>query len=268
MLVESIKDLFSKDSYDTPPDSRRYIMDRLLFNSRWWFYFLFAGVIIRSSRKARKGVYDDGEWIKSSYEIIRALEGCGGRFVLRGLDNLRKFDEPMVIVGNHMSTLETVALPGIVAPFLPLTFVVKDRLVKGRVFGPVMRSRDPVVVGRTNPREDLKAVMSGGKERLEQGRSLVIFPQSTRTLEFNPEKFNSLGIKLARRAGVKVIPLAVKTDFWGEGKRLKGFGKLARKKPIYMTFGEPIEIKGSGKEEHQHVVEFIRSHLEGWSQGE
>ena len=37
----------------------------------------------------------------------------------------RGLDGPAVIVGNHMSTLETFALPGLVVPFKPLTFVVK-----------------------------------------------------------------------------------------------------------------------------------------------
>lgn len=268
MSVENIKALFSKDAYDTPPDTPRYFGDRLLLNSRWYFYFLFSGIVIKSSRMARNGVYDDDEWIKSSYDVMRSIEGCGGRFCIRGLDNLRKPEQPVLIISNHMSTLETVALPGIIAPFLPLTFVVKNSLVKGNIFGPVMRSRDPVVVGRTNPREDFKIVMEGGKERLDKGRSIVIFPQSTRTLEFTPDKFNSLGVKLARKAGVRILPLAIKTDFWGEGKLVKGFGKLDRKKTIYMTFGEPIDIKGNGKEEHQRVIDFIRNHLEEWTHTE
>lgn len=268
MLVESIRELFSKDVYETPPDTRRYIMDRVCLKSRLWFYFLFSGIVLRSGRLARKEMYDDDEWIKSSYEVMRAVEGCGGRFKLRGLDNLRKPEKPVLIIGNHMSALETVVLPGIIAPFMPLTFVVKDSLVRGNVFGPVMRSRDPVVVGRSNPREDFKAVMEGGKERLDSGRSIIIFPQSTRTITFDPEKFNSLGVKLARKAGVQILPLAIKTDFWGEGNLAKGFGKIDRKKTIYMSFGEPLDVKGNGKEEHQRVIDFIQNHLEEWSAGE
>lgn len=262
--VEEIKEALSGNSYHTPADAPRYLGDRLLFNSRWWFYVRFAGIVIGSSRLARKGKYDDEAWYKSSFMVLRHIEGCGGRFHIEGLDNLRKSDAPLVIVGNHMSTLETVVLPSLIAPLRPLTFVVKESLAQGKIFGPVMRSRKPILVGRKDPREDLKTVLEQGKKILENGRSLVIFPQSTRTLDFDPKQFNSLGIKLAKRAGVEILPLAIKTDFWGDSKIIKGFGKLNRKIPIRMTFGEPLTIEGNGKEEHAKVVDFITSQLDRW----
>ncbi len=127
-----------------------------------------------------------------------------------------------------------------------------------------MRSRRPVVVGRTNPREDLQAVLAGGQDRLAAGCSIIIFPQKTRKVEFVPEECNSLGVKLAKKAGVEVIPVAIKTDFWGNGWWLKDFGPLDRQKLIQMTFGPPLKVKGSGKAEHEQVLEFISSHLQRW----
>ncbi|MFC2146624.1 lysophospholipid acyltransferase family protein, partial [Acidobacteriota bacterium] len=103
-----------------------------------------------------------------------------------------------------------------------------------------------------------------GKEILEKGQSVVIFPQATRSSEFVPEQFNSMAIKLAKNTGVKVLPMAIKTDFWGNSRHLKGFGPLDRKKPIYIIFDEPMSVKGNGKEEHQQIIRFIISHLEEW----
>jgi len=163
-----------------------------------------------------------------------------------------------------MSTLETMILPCIIAPYRELTFVVKESLVKHPLFGDVMRSRNPVVVGRTDPRKDLEAVMKGGMDLLSMGSSIVIFPQSTRSLEFKPEEFNSLGVKLAKRAGVMVVPVALKTDFWGNGKWIKELGKLDSSRPIHIKFGEPFHITGSGKEENQKIIDFIKSSLEDW----
>jgi 1-acyl-sn-glycerol-3-phosphate acyltransferase len=264
MGFETAQKAFSADSYDTPENTRRYLGDRILFNSRWWLYLRFASVVIKSSRLAIKGKYDDEAWIKASFRIFQHIEGCGGRFHIRGLDNLRKTKEPLIIVSNHMTTLETVIFPCLIVPFRPMTFVVKEALVKGRMFGPIMRSRNPITVSRTNPREDFRAVLEQGKEILERGQSVVIFPQATRRIEFVPEQFNSLAIKLAKNTSVRVLPMAVKTDFWGNSKRLKGFGPLDRKKPIYITFDEPMTVKGNGKEEHQQIIRFISSHLEKW----
>ena len=106
--------------------------------------------------------------------------------------------------------------------------------------------------------------MNGGIQLLSKGISIVIFPQSTRSLAFKPEDFNSLGVKLAKKAGVKVVPIALKTDYWGNGKIIKELGPIDRKKHIHFRFGEPIEVTGTGKEENQKIIEFIKASLDEW----
>jgi len=91
-----------------------------------------------------------------------------------------------------------------------------------------------------------------------------VFPQKTRTVEFVPQEFNTLGVKLANNAKVQVVPIAIKTDFWEIGKYLKDLGPIRRSKPIHMAFGEPVAINGSGKEENKTIIKFISSHLEKW----
>jgi len=107
-------------------------------------------------------------------------------------------------------------------------------------------------------------VMTRGADKIAQGFSIIVFPQATRSPVFDPEKFNSLGVKLAKRCKVPVVPIAFKTDFWGTGKLVKDFGPLSPGKTIHIEFGEPIEIHGSGREEHERVMEFIRGRLETW----
>jgi 1-acyl-sn-glycerol-3-phosphate acyltransferase len=128
-----------------------------------------------------------------------------------------------------------------------------------------MLSRDPIVVGRSDPRKDLEAVMNGGAELLAKGISIVIFPQSTRSLEFKPEEFNSIGVKLAKKAGVPVVPVAIKTDFWGNGKLIKELGPIDSNKTIHIKFGEPFSVTGNGKEENSRIISFIQSSLSEWN---
>jgi len=142
--------------------------------------------------------------------------------------------------------------------------VIKESLITYPLFGHVMRSRNPVVVGRENPREDLRSVLEEGQKRLEADISIVIFPQTTRSVEFDAKKFNSLGVKLAKRCNVPVVPFALKTDAWGLGRRLKDFGRICPEKTVHIHFGEPMTVQGSGKEEHSRVVEFIETKLAAW----
>ena len=259
-----MESFFTGPSYDTPDDYLRFLGDRLSLNTRWYFVGGYAREIFRSRSIAVKGLYDRKAWAESSYRMFKLIEGCGGHFHLRGLDNLRAYRGPVVFISNHMSILETFVFPCIIAPLMEVTFVVKENLVKHPMFGPVMRARNPIVVSRKNPREDFQTVMTNGKEFLGKGTSVVIFPQSTRTREFVAEEFNSLGIKLAKAAEVPVVPVAVKTDFWGNGKYLKDVGPIDRSLPIHIVFGKPFLIRGSGKEDHKKVIDFIIDHLQQW----
>jgi 1-acyl-sn-glycerol-3-phosphate acyltransferase len=174
-------------------------------------------------------------------------------------------DRPCIFIGNHMSTLETFVLPSLIMPHVSdLTYVIKRSLVTYPVFGHVVNTRDPVVVERVNPRDDLRVVMEEGAKRLLQGRSLIIFPQHTRTVDFDPKQFNSIGIKLAKKANALVIPVALRTWAWSSGKRVKDFGPLHPERTIHFAFGKPFAVTGKGQEEQQRLVDFIQQHLARW----
>ncbi|MEN8905788.1 MAG: lysophospholipid acyltransferase family protein [Clostridiales bacterium] len=260
-----MENLHNYNSYDTSDKIKRVLMDKLFLGTNIYFVIGYVKQILKAAYLVKKGQYTKKEWENSSLRITQHVERCGGKIHIRNIENLSKCDGPIVFVGNHMSVLETFALPFLISKIHKTTFVVKESLVTHPIFGTVMKSRDPIVVGRKNPREDFKAVMEQGKEKLKNGISIIVFPQSSRTVEFIPENFNTIGIKLAKAAGVKVIPIALKTDFWSNGRIIKDFGKIYRDLPIYIKFGEPMDIKGNGKAEHNQIIEFIKENLNEWN---
>ncbi|MDD3119351.1 MAG: lysophospholipid acyltransferase family protein [Victivallales bacterium] len=261
-----MQNLFPGDCYDTPPSSRRDFIDKYLsLGTRWSFYLRNFFIFSRSGECGRKGLLDGEHQVFYSNMNIRLVEKCGGKIHLRGLDNLGRIDGPAMLIGNHMSLLETALFHAIARPRRDFTFVIKESLLRVPFFGNIMRALDAIAVGRENPRDDLRIVLSRGKEILKSGRSIILFPQSTRTVEFDPKKFNTIGIKLARSAGVPIIPFALKTDFLGNGKWLRDMGPIYRNKEIYFEFGEPIHIVGDGKKEHQQIIEFIQQRLRTWN---
>lgn len=231
------------------------------------FYWKMFRIIFYAASLAKRGVYDDAAWTASSLGILRSMEECGARAAIEGMEHFKNLDGPCVFVGNHMSTLETFVLPSIIQPYKPVTFVVKQSLLDYPVFKHVMRARKPVAVRRKNPRDDLATVMSGGCERLNAGISIIIFPQSTRNLSLDPQQFNTMGVKLARKAGVPVIPVAIRSDCWGIGGifgALKDYGRIRPQLPVRFAFGEPMTVRGNGKEEHAATYNFIRKKLGEW----
>lgn len=258
------KGYFDSNTYHTPEKKTPSLTERLRRDSRLYFTYKYASIVLRTRKEAIRKVYDTKAWTDSSFEILRFIENAGGIFHITGMENINKIHGSVLFISNHMSTLETMILPCIIGPHKELTFVVKESLVKHPLFGDVMRSRNPIVVGRSDPRKDLENVMISGVEKLKNGISIVIFPQSTRNVDFNPAEFNSLGVKLAKKAGIDVVPIALKTDFWGNGNLIKELGPLDHKKHIHIKFGEPMKITGTGKEENQKIIDFIVSSLSEW----
>ena len=256
--------LAEKDTYKTPSGVGRksIIPVELRFFPKLLNIFFFA------NRLTKKNVYNRFNWVKSSQMIMEELEKIGVEIEIDGMHNLNSFDGPAIFIGNHMSTLETVALPRIINPIKPVVFVTKQELNTTPLFGPINSSRHPIIVGRENAREDLMQVMNQGAERLKDGRSIILFPQKTRSPIFDQENFNTLGIKLAKRNNVPVVPIALLTDAWSNGKIMKEFGPIDTSKKVYFSFGKPIEITGNGSEQHKEVVEFIISHLKKWGREE
>lgn len=249
------------DTYVTP-DIRPGMLARLFTTLA--FYLGAISIVFRASFKASRGRYDFDDWSRSSQEIADLTESVGGRITIEGLNNLRSVEGPCVVVANHMSTLETFLLPAIINPVKNITFVVKQSLVEYPVFKHVMRASKPITVTRLNPRDDLKMVFEEGMRMLSEGRSVVIFPQTTRSNKFDPSKFNTIGMKLAVKASVPVVPLALITNFWANGKLLKDYGRIHPRRTVRFCFGRPITIKGKGHAEHQDVVDFVQSKIEGW----
>ncbi|AQV02945.1 MULTISPECIES: lysophospholipid acyltransferase family protein [Desulfococcus] len=228
------------------------------------FYARFLFIVYRASVKAERGLYDGSDWTRSSFDTLRALERVGVAFEITGVEHLKALRVPCVIIGNHMSVMETTVLPGIVQPVKPVTFVVKKSLLAYPFFRYVLKSRDPIAVTRTHPRRDFKTVLEEGMIRLRQGISIIVFPQTTRTRRFEPSQFNSIGIKLAQRAEVPVVPLALMTDAWENGRCFKDFGRIDPLKKVRFAFGEPLWVQGRGADEHRAVIRFIEEKLETW----
>ncbi|MFA6998678.1 MAG: lysophospholipid acyltransferase family protein [Victivallaceae bacterium] len=260
-----MNNLFLSDCYDTNPETKQSFLSKITLNSRFYFFARTVWIFYLVARCARRGLLNRDNQVHYSNKNIWTIEHCGAKIHLRGLDNLDAENGPYVIVGNHMSSVETAVLNAIIGPRLLFTFIFKRSLLKVPYLNSALRTQNAIAVDRVNPREDFKTILAEGKKRLQNGCSVLVFPQSTRCFELIPEEFNTIGVKLARNAGVKIIPMALKTDFLGHGKIIKDFGPLDKRKDIYFEFGAPITVEGNGRDAHRQVIEFIRSRLEAWN---
>ena len=255
------------DSYDTPANHPVSVWYKIF--RRWYFYWINFAVFITCGKLGKKGKLDKIAQIEQSNRNFRLVENCGGKIHVRGLDNLRALNgKPCVLVANHMSLLETAMVHSLAREYVDFSFVVKKSLYDVPYFKHLIGSLDAIAVGRSNPREDLKTVLSEGKRILQGGRSIIIFPQSTRSHDVDPEHFNTIGIKLAKSAGVPILPFALKTDFTKVGKLVRDMGPVNPKHEVWYEFFPAMEVEGNGHEQHKQIIELIKGRVDAWRKAE
>lgn len=253
-----------KDRYETDSIRHCRYSSRRMFTSAIWFYLRYIILVICSGIKFFFAKDPQRTVVRQALLVMRIVERQGVHLTFEGLSKYPVESGPYVFACNHMSTLEVNVLPGLIASRIPMTFVVKQSLLKTPFFGKILRRLRAIPVKRCHPGEDLIQVIRVGKKMLSEGTSVILFPEGTRQDVFSPRRFNSLAVKLALKAEVQIVPVALKTDFWGAGKLIKEFGALHRDRRVNISFGDPIRASGRGKNEQQMIVDFISYHLREW----
>ena len=133
-------------------------------------FIFYSNAVLRTiaaARRVRNGIYSTTHKIQSSLSILKSLEYLGTDIRVENQAILTQLKSPCVFVSNHMSVLETFIFPCLIMPYKAYTVVLKRSLMQYPVFKHVLRSLDPIVVGRTNPRQDFKKVMEEGLANLK-----------------------------------------------------------------------------------------------------
>lgn len=179
---------------------------------------------------------------------------CGLKVNIEGMDNLPSGHA--IVMSKHQSTWETIALRGLLAPHQ--SWVLKKELLSIPIFGWGLRRARSIAIDRKAGRRAVIQVVKEGKERLEEGRLVIIFPEGTRTAPGQRKKYGLGGAVLAEKSGAPVTPIAHNAGvYW----RRRG----VRKYPgtIEVRIGPPITSQGRKAAEIMADVEnWIEERLE------
>lgn len=136
------------------------------------------------------------------------LRMAGVRVEISGEENLP--DAPVIVMSNHASNFDILALLG----FFPrqLSWIAKKELFSIPVFGPSMRRGGYIPLDRGDGRKALKS-MEEAVGQIKGGKSVIIFPEGTRTRDGNLLPFKRGGFLLAAKAGVPVVPVSIRGSF-------------------------------------------------------
>lgn len=173
------------------------------------------------------------------------MDMFGSEVRVQGLENLPE-QGPVVIVGNHQGYADIAAYFAAFRKF-QFGFVAKQELRKIPLYGIWIERIRSVLIERDDPRASLEAIKRG-VELLQQGYSLVIFPEGTRSKGPVPGPFMKGSLKLATKPGVPIVPVSMN----GTYKMYEQTGVL-RSAVIDIIVHEPIETWGLSRQEEKEL---------------
>jgi 1-acyl-sn-glycerol-3-phosphate acyltransferase len=250
--------------YETPPENRPARPAGVSGINSVRYAGTIISIVSRCAWHHLRGTFNYETWAEICSLSICFAEKMGATITFEGFEQRAAYSGPVVYVSNHMSTLETMVFPTSLNSFGKLAIIVKKSLGDIPLVGAAHRAVGAIEVTRKNAREDLVTVLEQGALRLANGSSVLLFPQGTRQSVFEAKRFNSLGAKLAERAKVPVVPIAVRTDFLQTGKWIKDFGMVDPSKPIRFACGPVLMPDLGAKKAHEKSVAFIEGKIREW----
>jgi 1-acyl-sn-glycerol-3-phosphate acyltransferase len=175
---------------------------------------------------------------------------CGVKVDVRGQEHLNG-EAPRIFLTNHQSYFDIIAL----LAHLPVDFkfVMKKELMGIPLLGVAMRRAGYIGIDRDHPREAVKGI-NEAVQKIENGSSLVIFPEGTRSEDGQLQPFKRGGFNLALKSGRDVVPVAIinSRDIVPKGSLRINKGTFA------MIIGVPISVKEYAKKDIHQLMARVR----------
>jgi len=189
---------------------------------------------------------------ETSYKLLRPWTNlnvwwlkltCGVNYRVLGKENI----DPKrngIILANHQSTWETMIIPTL---FPPVSWVLKKELFKIPFFGWALSTIKPIAIDRDAGSSAVDQVKVNGKERLDEGNFVCIFPEGTRVKPGEKVRYRMGGALLAEYCarqsedgkGYPIYPLAHNAgECWPRHSYIKYPGTIT------VSIGQPFTVEG------------------------
>jgi 1-acyl-sn-glycerol-3-phosphate acyltransferase len=179
---------------------------------------------------------------------------AGVKLELIGRENVPA-EGPLIYMSNHQGNFDILSL--FIAIPRQFSWIAKEELFAIPVFGHSMRRAGYVPLDRSDGRRAFKSIEAAAA-MIKNGKSVVIFPEGTRTTDGNLLPFKRGGFLLAAKAGVPIVPMTI----IGSGKvnpckRLEIYPGT-----ITIRFAEPIITGGKSGAQRDHLLEEVKAAID------
>ena len=191
-------------------------------------------------------------WISFILKLLRFL--CSLDWEVKGLSNIP--NSPVIVISNHQGQWESLYLQTLIHP---ISSIIKQELLWIPFFGWALAFMGPIPINRKNKFQSLRKVIDEANKRLNDGSSVLIFPEGTRIKPENgiAEFSNSCGL-LSVKNNIPILPICHNSGkFWENKKFIKKSGLInVRIGPLFKGDDPKVltnEVKAWIEKEYQKI---------------
>lgn len=196
---------------------RSLVFNAVLFTTMTLILITYLPLLAGPPKVLRRAVR---AWVKLVDASLRGIIGLSWR--IEGREHMPV--APAILACKHQSTWETFFF---FLLFPEASYVLKKELLSIPLWGWYAQRSGVVVVDRSAGARALKRMISDGRRLVAAGRTLVVFPEGTRTQPGARPPLMPGVAALASRLDAPVVPVALNSGvFWGRRAFLKYPGTI------------------------------------------
>ena len=183
-------------------------------------------------------------WAKSILLVSRI------KVSVKGLSDI-DLAGPYIYMPNHQSNFDIPVLLGHLS--VQFRWLAKAELFKIPIFGHAMRKAGYISIDRYH-RESAFESLKVAAETIKGGKSVLIFPEGTRSRDGKIRSFKKGGFVLAIDSGVPIVPVVIKGTYaiMTKGKFRVNQGHVS------MVIHKPIDTSAYTRETKEALMENVR----------
>ena len=206
------------------------------------FLGMYSGLLSRDWKKGTNSMMatmgDLGTWV------------AGIRLVVKGDENIWK-KRPAVFIFNHQSNVDLL----IIAKLLRKNAVgIAKKELEYTPLGPIFKAAGMIFIDRSNKEKAIEA-MQPAVEALQNGTSVGLAPEGTRSYDYKLGKFKKGAFHLAMQAKVPIVPIVIKNahDAMPRGS------SVVRPAIVEVAVLKPIPTKNWKRKDLDKNIEKVRN---------
>jgi 1-acyl-sn-glycerol-3-phosphate acyltransferase len=179
------------------------------------------------------------------------LRAVGARVSYHDLGRAREH-LPCIFIANHQSMIDIWVMFAVIPP--PTRFVAKRELFRIPIFGWALASCGCIPIDRANRGEAIRSLRAAA-EQIRSGRSVVLYPEGSRSQDGVLRPFKKGAFHLALQAGVPIVPVVIT----GSHRALPPRSLRVRPGPVDVHLEPPVDPRAFAPDDHDGLLEAVRA---------